>query len=119
MKWNLQISDKFWGRFWKIIAICNPVKAIYRVTLNAQPKGENSKTAQIKWAIRDFQAELARLQKEENLLRFQPCRGDVGLRHKEETLEVLKKRIRSLDEKIWELGKKLRDIMSEAILNPN
>ena len=87
--------------------------------LNDQPKRENSQTAEIKWEIRDFQAELATLQKEENLLRFQPCQGDTELRQKEEALEGLKRRIKSLDEKIWELERKLREIMSKAILRPD
>ena len=119
MKRNLQVSNRFLGCFRKIIAICGPVGTFYRRPLNDQQKTENLKIEQIKWKIRDFQAELARLQKEENLLRFQPCRGDIGLRRKEEALEGLKDRIRSLDEKIWELERKLREIMSEAILNPN
>jgi hypothetical protein len=59
--------------------------------------------------LKIFKVELGRLRKEENLLRFQPCRGDVGLRRKEEALEELKKRIKSLDEKIWELERKLSE----------
>ena len=115
MKGNLQISGRFWGGFRKIIAICYPFGTTYRMPLNEQPKREK----EIKWAIRDFHAELARLRREEGILRFQPCRGDVELRRKEEALEGLKKRIKSVDEKIWELEKKLREIMSEAGLNAN
>jgi len=62
---------------------------------------------------------LARLRKEESILRFQPCRGDAELRQKEKALEGFKKRIKSVDEKIWELEKRLQDIMFEAGLNGN
>ena len=116
MKGNLQIADKLWGYFRRITAIRDPAGNIYGMPLT-YPKTENSKTAQIKWTIRDFQAELARLKKEGNLLRFQPCRGDVGLRQKEEAMESMKERIRSLDEKIWERERKLREFMPKATLN--
>jgi len=53
------------------------------------------------------------------MLRFQPCRGDAELREKEEALEGFKKRIKSIDEKIWDPGKKLQDILFEAGLNGN
>ena len=98
-----------------MVAVCYPFGTTYRMPLNEQPRREK----EIKWAIRDFQAELARLQKEESILRFQPCRGDVELRRKEEALEGFKKRIKSVDEKIWELEKKLREITSEANLKAN
>lgn len=113
MKRNLQISGRFWGCFWKVITICDPVGTGHRMSFNDQPKIENLQTAQIEWEIRDFQKELAKLQKEKNLLCFQPCRGDVELRQKEETLEGLKKRIKSLDEEIWGLERKLHLAQTE------
>jgi len=88
---------------------------------NDQPKRENPQTAQIEREVRELQKELGELQKKENLLLFRPCQGDVELRRKDEALEGFKKRIKSLDEKIWELERKLRKIrsVSGAISNPD
>ena len=66
--------------------------------------------------VREFRKDLAEFQKQRDLLRFQPCRGDAELRQKDETLEELDKRIGSL---MRELEKKRRGIMSEGFKKIN
>jgi chromosome segregation ATPase len=69
---------------------------------------------QIEREVREFRKELAEVQEQRKLLRFQPCRGDAELRQKDGALEELDKRIESLKGKGRELGRKRRKIMSEA-----
>jgi hypothetical protein len=70
---------------------------------------------QIERKVREMQKELAETQKERNLLRLQPCQGDLEIRKKEEGLDNIDKRIESLNLQILELDKKRREIMSENI----
>jgi len=122
MKLTLQLWEIFPGFFRKVIAICNHAGTGRRMLLNGQPEREHSQTAQIEKIereIRDFQKELAKLRREEDVLRFQPCQGDAELRQKEESIEGLKKHIKSLHDKIWELERKYRETRSEGILNPD
>jgi len=51
---------------------------------------------QIERHVRDRQKELNEVQKKQAALRLQPCTGEVMIRDKEEKLEDLGKRIRSL-----------------------
>jgi hypothetical protein len=69
---------------------------------------------QIERQAKDSLKELGETQKERNLLRFQPCKGDAELRRKDRALEELDRRIEALNEKIRELEKKRRDLMSEV-----
>jgi len=67
---------------------------------------------QIERQIRDLQKELNEVQKEQAALRLQPCEGDVTIRKKEEKLEELDKRIRSLKISFRELERKRQEVMS-------
>jgi septal ring factor EnvC (AmiA/AmiB activator) len=70
---------------------------------------------QIERKVRELQKELAETQKERNLLRLQPCQGDVEIRKKMEGLDNLDKKIESMNQQILELDKKRREMMSAGI----
>jgi predicted nucleic acid-binding Zn-ribbon protein len=70
---------------------------------------------QIERQIRDLQKELNETQKEQSSLRLQPCKGDPTIRKKEENLEELDKRIRSIRESIRELERKRQEVMSAPL----
>jgi len=70
---------------------------------------------QIERQVRDLQKELNEVQKEQAALRLQPCKGDITIRKKEEELEEMDKRIRSLKESIRELERKRQDVISEPL----
>ncbi|MBI5969094.1 MAG: hypothetical protein HY882_14710 [Deltaproteobacteria bacterium] len=70
---------------------------------------------QIERQVRDLQKELLELQKEWDLTRLQPCRGDTEIRKKDELLDELDKRIDSINDKIRELERKRRELMSESV----
>ena len=72
-------------------------------------------TKQIERQVRDLQKEMAEAQRERDLLRLRPCRGDMEIREKDEGLERLDKRIESIQSLIRELGKKRREVMSAAV----
>ncbi len=69
---------------------------------------------QIERQVKESTKELVEAQKERNLLRFQPCKGDAELRRKDQAIEELDRRIETLNEKIRDLEKKRRELMSEA-----
>jgi chromosome segregation ATPase len=73
---------------------------------------------QIERKVRELQKELAEAQKERNLLRLQPCQGDVEIRKKEEGLDHLDKNIETINLQILELDKKRREMMSEGVKKP-
>ena len=67
--------------------------------------------------IRDLQAELAELKKEQALLRLQPCRGDVELRKKDAKFEELGRQAKAIDETIRGLTRKRRQLpISESVI---
>ena len=70
---------------------------------------------QIERQIRDLQKELNEVQKEETALHLLPCKGDATIRKKEEKLEELDKRVRSVKESIRELERKRQEVMSEPV----
>ena len=70
---------------------------------------------QIERQIRDQQKELNEVQKEQIALRLQPCKGDATIRKKEEKLEELDKRVRSVKESIREVERKRQVVMSEPV----
>jgi septal ring factor EnvC (AmiA/AmiB activator) len=70
---------------------------------------------QIERQIRDPQKELNEAQKKQSALRLQPCKGDATIRKKEEKLEELDERIRSIRESIRELERKRQEVMSEPL----
>jgi len=70
---------------------------------------------QIERQIRELQKELSEVRKGRDTTRLQPCGGDVEIRKKNELLDELDKRIESLNDKIRELEKKRRELMSESL----
>jgi len=73
---------------------------------------------QIEGQVRELQKKLAETQKERNLLRLQPCKGDLEIRQKDEEINRLDKSIAFLNQQIRETEKKRREMMSEAIKKP-
>jgi len=74
---------------------------------------------QIEGQIRELQKKLAETQKERNLLRLQPCKGDLEIRQKDEEINRLDKSIAFLNQQIRETEKKRREMMSESLKKPN
>ena len=70
---------------------------------------------QIERQVRDLQKELNEVQKEQADLRLQPCKGDVTIRKKEEKLEGLDNRIRSIKESTRELERKRQEMISKPL----
>ncbi len=70
---------------------------------------------QIERQIRDLQKELSETQREQASLRLEPCRGDMEIRKKEEKLEDLGKRVKSIHQTIHELERKRQELMGEAL----
>ena len=67
---------------------------------------------QIERQVRDLQKELSEVQKEWNLVRLQPCRGDGDIRRKDEKLNSLEQRMDAIQDQIRELERKRRDVLS-------
>ena len=76
-------------------------------------------TKQIEKQVRELQRELMEVQREWDLLRLQPCWGDVEIRKKDESLGGLEKRINAIQERIRDLERKRREIMWESIKKAN
>ncbi len=74
---------------------------------------------QIEGQVRELQKKLAETKKERNLLRLQPCKGDLEIRKKEEEIDRLDKNITFLNQQIRESEKKRREMMSEALKKPD
>jgi CII-binding regulator of phage lambda lysogenization HflD len=62
--------------------------------------------------IRDLQKELLDAKKDADLLRLQPCTGDFELRKKDEAMTEIENRVETINQKIRELEKKRREMMS-------
>ena len=73
---------------------------------------------QVERQIRDLQKELLEAKKELELLRLQPCTGDFELRKKDEGMTEIESRMDTANQKIRELEKKRREMMSSAIESP-
>jgi chromosome segregation ATPase len=70
---------------------------------------------QIERQVRDLQKEFSEVQKEWNLVRLQPCRGDGDIRQKDEKLNGLEERMDAIQDQIRELERKRRDVLSGSI----
>jgi chromosome segregation ATPase len=70
---------------------------------------------QIERQVRDLQKELSEVQKEWNLVRLQPCRGDGDIRRKDEKLKSLEERMDAIQDQIRELERKRRDVLSGTV----
>ncbi len=73
---------------------------------------------QVERQIRDLQKELLEAKKELDLLRLQPCTGDFELRKKDEGMTEIESRMDAANQKIRELEKKRREMMSSAVEAP-
>jgi hypothetical protein len=65
--------------------------------------------------IRDLQKELLDAKKDADLLRLQPCTGDFELRKKDEAMTEIENRVEAINQKIRELEKKRREMMSPDV----
>jgi chromosome segregation ATPase len=70
---------------------------------------------QIERQVRDLQKELSEVQKEWNLVRLQPCRGDGDIRQKDQKLNSLEERVDAIQDQIRELERKRRDVLSGTV----
>jgi len=71
---------------------------------------------QIEKEIRDLQKARAEVQKEQAALCLQPCRGDLEIREKDEKLEELERRAKTINGTIHDLQRKRQVLMSESIM---
>jgi len=69
---------------------------------------------QLEKQIRDLQKELAEVQKGQDALRLQPCRGDSEIRKKDEKVDELDGRAKILEETIRDLTRKWQLLISES-----
>jgi chromosome segregation ATPase len=64
--------------------------------------------------IRDLQKELAEVQKDQAVLRLQPCQGDSEIREKDAKFDDLDKRAKTIRETIRDLTRKRQLLISES-----
>ena len=69
---------------------------------------------QVEQEIRDLQRALAEVQKDQAVLRLQPCRGDSEIRKKDEKFDELDRRARIINETIRDLTRKRQLAISES-----
>jgi hypothetical protein len=66
--------------------------------------------------IRDLQKELAEIQKDQAVLRLQPCRGDSEMRGKDAKFDELDKRAKAIGETIRSMTRKRQLSISESAI---
>jgi len=66
--------------------------------------------------IRDLQKELAAIQKDQSVLRLQPCRGDSEIRGKDAKFDELDKRAKAINETIRGMKRKHQLSISESAI---
>ena len=71
---------------------------------------------QLEKQIRDLQKELAEVQKGQDALRLQPCRGDSEIREKDGKLDDLDRRAKIIRESMQDLERKRQVLMSESAI---
>jgi hypothetical protein len=64
--------------------------------------------------IRDLQRELAEIQKDQAVLRLQPCRGDSEIRGKDAKFDELDRRAKAINETIRSMTRKRQLLISES-----
>jgi predicted nucleic acid-binding Zn-ribbon protein len=69
--------------------------------------------------IRDVQKELAELQKEQALLRLQPCQGDSEIRGKDAKFDELDRRAKVINDTIRDMIRKRQLLISESAIRGN
>ena len=66
--------------------------------------------------IRDLQKELAAIQKDQAVLRLQPCRGDSEIREKDAKFDELNRRAKAINETIRGMTRKRQLLISESTM---
>jgi len=69
---------------------------------------------QLENQIRDLQKELAAIQKDQAILRLQPCRGDLEIREKDAKFDELDRRAKAINETIRGMTRKRQLLISES-----
>ena len=71
---------------------------------------------QLENQIRDLQKELAEIQKDQAVLRLQPCRGDSEIRGKDAKFDELDRRAKAINETIRAMKRKHQLSNSESAI---
>ena len=69
---------------------------------------------QLETQIRDLQRKLAEIQKDQVILRLQPCRGDSEIRGKDAKFDELDRRAKAINETIRGMTRKRHPLLSES-----
>ena len=69
--------------------------------------------------IRDLQRELAEIQKDQAVLRLQPCRGDSEIRGKDAKFYELDRRAKIINDTIRGMTRKRQILISESSIRGN
>ena len=69
--------------------------------------------------IRDLQKELAEVEREQAVLRLQPCKGDSEIRKKDEKIDELGRRAKTIKETIRDLTRKRQLLISPSTTKGN
>ena len=69
--------------------------------------------------IRDLQKELAEVEREQAVLRLQPCKGDSEIRKKDEKIDELGRRAKTINETIRDLTRKRQLLISPSTTKGN
>ena len=71
---------------------------------------------QLENQIRDLRKELAEIQKDQAVLRLQPCRGDSDIRGKDAKFDELDRRAKAINETIRGMTRKRQLLISESAI---
>jgi predicted nucleic acid-binding Zn-ribbon protein len=74
---------------------------------------------QLENQIRDLQKELAEIQKDQAVLRLQPCRGDSEMGGKDAKIDELDRRAKAIKETIRDMTRKRQVLISESTIRGN
>ena len=74
---------------------------------------------QLENQIRDLQKELVEIQKDQAVLRLQPCRGDSDIRGKDAKFDELGRRAKAINETTRGMTRKRQLLISESALRGN
>ena len=69
--------------------------------------------------VRDPKRELAEIQKEQAVLRLQPCRGDLEIKEKDTKFHELDRRAKAIKETIRGMTRKRQILISESVIRGN
>jgi hypothetical protein len=74
---------------------------------------------QLENQIRDLKRELSEIQKDQAVLRLQPCRGDSEIRGKDSKFYELDSRVKAINETIRGMTRKRQLLISESAIRAN